>query len=147
MVFFLFPQNYWNYSLCELGAARIWYRAKCFRFDLCTDFDLVSVIFMTKTSFALRNHRMVWVERDLKDHLMPWAGTSYTRPNTMEHSYSDISGCFSSWGGKNTINAWEGWHIKCLCKDCDLPVLFVIMQETTIPCGHLVWEKPVKGTS
>jgi len=30
------------------------------------------------------NHRIVWVGRDLKDHLvptpLPWAGTAYTRP-------------------------------------------------------------------
>lgn len=36
----VFTKNYWNYSLCEPGAARIRYWTKCFRFDLCTDFDL-----------------------------------------------------------------------------------------------------------
>jgi len=34
------------------------------------------------------NHRMVWVGRDLKDHLvpttLPWAGTPYTRPGCSE---------------------------------------------------------------
>lgn len=120
--FFFSPQNYWNYSLCEPGAARIWYRTKCFRFDLCTDFDLVSVTFTAKTSFALRN--------------------------TMEHSYSDISGCFPSQGKEQ--DKCLRWHIKYLCKDCDLPVLCVITQAITItlisslPCGHLVWQKPVK---
>ena len=35
-----------------------------------------------------QNHRMVWVGRDLKDHLfptpLPWAGTSSTRPGCSE---------------------------------------------------------------
>lgn len=55
-------------------------------------------------------------------------------------------------GRKNRINAWERWCIQCLCKDCDLPVLFVTMQViitlvSSLPCGHLFWEKPIKGTS
>jgi len=38
--------------------------------------------------FESSNHRMVWVGRDLNDHLvptpLPWAGTSSTRPGCLE---------------------------------------------------------------
>lgn len=87
------PQNYWNCSLCELGASWIWYWTKCFRIDLCPDFDLVSVAFMAQTSFALRN--------------------------TVEQSYCDISGCFPSWR-KEQRKCPRELIYKQLCKDWDL---------------------------
>jgi len=66
------------------------------------------------------NHRMVWVGRDLTDHLVPtpllWAGTPSTSPGCsepcrpgLEHCQGGVSHSFSGQPGPGPHHPQNGW--------------------------------------